>query len=353
MMGDLCILFSFFLVSNNSFEEDEVVVTKVIRLHRLNIKNELIEVLKDSNILSCELKIKIIDVRGKVEEGSGVGVIRDAFCIFFNDFNFSNTFGREEKVPSLRHDMGKMEWQSVARILVYLLKREIGYFPLVLSPSFMISAIFGDNAINNDILIESFKNYVSLEEKDLISNGNFEDEDVIQMFSDYNCKRIPKSKQEFIDLILEVAHMELLQKPRYVSNCFSEIFRKYKLYPFDSAANLVEFYEKKKPSVRKVIKCLNAISSKKHEIQTMDFLIKYLKSMDKNTLCMFLRFVTGGDLLPPKINVEFVDQEPRMPRARTCGCLLMISSSYECVNELSKEFSHIFKSPEAFAFSFI
>ena len=188
MMGDLFILFSFFLVSNNSFEEDEVVVTKVIRLHRLNIKNELIEVFKDSNILSCELKIEIIDVQGKVEEGSGVGVIRDAFCIFFNDFNFSNTFGREEKVPSLRHDMGKMEWQSVARILVYLLKREIGYFPLVLSPSFMISAIFGDNAINNDILIESFKNYVSLEEKDLISNGNFEDEDVIQMFSDYNCK---------------------------------------------------------------------------------------------------------------------------------------------------------------------
>ena len=148
--------------------------------------------------------------------------------------------------------------------------------------------------------------------------------------------------------------MQLLQKPRYVTNCFSEVFVKFRnQYPINSAENLFQFYEKKVPTVRKVLKCLNSSANKKEEIETMDYLTKYLKSIDKNTLSLFLRFVTGGDLLPTKIEVQFVDQQPRMPRTRTCTCLLMLSSSYDCVNELSEEFSHVLMFPDAFSFSFI
>ena len=166
----------------------------------------MIELFKDPDILSSQLKIEIVHVRGKIEDGADIGVVRDAFFTFFQDFNYSYTVGREEKIPSLRHDLGKDEWQSVARILIHLFKRNVGCLPIVLSSSFMVPAVFGDSAVGNDNLKKLFKNYISLDEKDLIeSSAGFENimSDVTQMLSDYDCRRIQKSKPELMEILLE------------------------------------------------------------------------------------------------------------------------------------------------------
>ena len=62
--------------------------------------------------------------------------------------------------------MDKEEWVAIGRIMLYCLR--VGYFPLYISEAFMVCVIFGDSAVNEDLLLLSFKMYLSSEERDTI-----------------------------------------------------------------------------------------------------------------------------------------------------------------------------------------
>jgi len=338
---------------NNSVAEDEVVIKKQVNIHRMNVKSEFIKIFKDPYILSAELEIHLIAPNENLEEGSGVGVVREAFCLFFEDFFTSNSIGREEKVPTIRHDMGKEEWEAIGKMLVYLIKRKVDYFPLSLSSVFLVSLLFGESEIADIDLISSFKNNVSLDEKDLINNPNFDEikDDFIEMLSEYNCKSLP-TKDNINELLVEIAHAELIQTPRYVSNCFGQILTRFPVSPFNSKYNLLEFHKERSPTVKKVISCLNAKQSTAEEVAVHGFFVKYLKSLNKKDLCLILRFITGGDMLPDQIEIEFVpNQTPCMPRAQTCSSVLVLSTDYGCFNELKEQFTNILSHPTSFRFT--
>ena len=80
-------------------QEGEVTFVRQVKLNRLQIKNQLIELFKNDDILQYELNITMLDARGKEEEGSGAGVTKEAFTIFFTEFFSSCTVGRTDKVP--------------------------------------------------------------------------------------------------------------------------------------------------------------------------------------------------------------------------------------------------------------
>ena len=106
--------------------------------------------------------------------------------------------GSSEKVPSIRHDYQALEWQSVAKILLYGYKTQ-SYFPLFLSRAFIVSCLYGDESLTNDCLLESFKAYISKDEEDTLNkclNGvvNPDDEDVLDILSSYKCYRIPSKE---------------------------------------------------------------------------------------------------------------------------------------------------------------
>ena len=67
-------------------------------------------------------------------------------------------------MPCVKHDMSKSEWCSAAGILIAGVKAE--YYTLALSRIFMVSALFGESKLPDNMLINSFKNYISLEEKE-------------------------------------------------------------------------------------------------------------------------------------------------------------------------------------------
>ena len=72
------------------------------------------------------------------------------------------------------------------------------------------------------------------------------------MLSSYNCYRIPK-KENLKEILLEVAHQKLIQKPRYVTNCFSSVFTRSTERlkgPFNSVEQLLHYYEQRLPSSR-------------------------------------------------------------------------------------------------------
>jgi len=73
---------------------------------------------------------------------------------------------------------------------------KLNYFPLTISIVFLTSVLFGDDKITNHMILSAFKNYISMEEKDMINEmlGNFNEEnmgDLLDLLSDYHCRKKP------------------------------------------------------------------------------------------------------------------------------------------------------------------
>ena len=103
----------------------------------------------------------------------------------------------------------------------------LNYFPLFLSQLILNSALFGEESISVDCFIDGFKQYVSAEERDLLNlmfdSFDEHNEELMDLLSSYNCLRVPK-ENDFKNIIVKLAHQELIQNPKYVINCFSMIF---------------------------------------------------------------------------------------------------------------------------------
>ena len=57
---------------SNLLSKDEVTFAQQVKLNRLQIKNRLIELFKNDDMLQHELNITMLDARGREEEGNGV-----------------------------------------------------------------------------------------------------------------------------------------------------------------------------------------------------------------------------------------------------------------------------------------
>ena len=69
------------------------------------VYRDMKEAFQAENILTPELKIVMVDVRGQEERWVDVGgVYRDVIACFWQEFYDSSTLGERERVPALRHD---------------------------------------------------------------------------------------------------------------------------------------------------------------------------------------------------------------------------------------------------------
>lgn len=72
---------------------------------------------------------KVILPDGKLEQAvDDGGLLRE----FWNDFYGQCTVGNAFKVPYLRHDFGKKEWERVGRIITFSWQREKYLAPVLL-----------------------------------------------------------------------------------------------------------------------------------------------------------------------------------------------------------------------------
>ena len=228
-------------------------------VHPFTIRKDLTEIFSDPGILNCCLDVVVIDARGEPEKGKGKGVVLDVLTHFWNNFFISFTVGRKEKTPFIRHDLQKHEWQAIARILVYGYKK-YGYFPLQLSFFSMASCLFGEECITLEFLLASFKEYIPAEDQDVLDQclsdtfdkDDNDDNDVIEFLSSLKCFRLA-SQENIQEIIHELAHQELIQKPRYIVNCWSPILHSLQDHQeFKTFEGLKEFCKSKTPSAKRL-----------------------------------------------------------------------------------------------------
>ena len=132
----------------------------------------------------------------------------------------------------------------------------------------------------------------------------------------------------------------------------SDIARDYKTL-FGTPKNSVNFI-KRAPTSRRVVKALKINDLTDIQRSVLNFLQRFIKSLNRKDLCRILKFVTGCDILPDRpIQVIFTENIVRAPRSRTCVPQLELQDTYNCYNELAEEFTNILNSSDSFLFSFI
>ncbi len=317
-----------------------------IRLHRANLKKELITLFEDKDIVNKFLEVKMINEHGNDEKGEGCGVVRDAFSLFWNDAYLSLMLGEEERVPCIRHDMGKQQWQAVARIFLKGFF-QTGYFPIQISQVFLISLMFGEDAITNDMYLESFKRYVSRAEADMMEKVMecklpLDDDDFEDFLSAFDCKKIV-NEANITEVLIELAHKELVQKPSYVADCWEKIISPLKLY-FPTIDELANQLSSLQPTPAKVCRMFNATPATPAEAETLAHLKRWVKGLDDTSLRKFLRLSTAADvLIGAEIQVTFTSLTgaARRPIFHTCGSVLELPSTYDDFCDFRQELTNI------------
>ncbi|XP_049437634.1 uncharacterized protein LOC125891993 isoform X1 [Epinephelus fuscoguttatus] len=297
------------------------VVSITIKLHRVNLLEEMISQFKDSTLLKHPLKYTYIDEKGACADG----VSRDVYAAFWTEFMDQTAEGEDLRVPSLSPKWQEEEWKSIGRILLKGFQ-DHGYYPCRLAPVFTVALIFGENEVSDDMLFESLLLYISQSDRDLITTALKEDlvdedrDELLDLMDRLDVTTLP-TQGNLKGILLKVAHKQLIQKPRYAAEKMSLIAGHFLKEAFVSPQHVLQMYEDKKPSTRKLLKLLDASPTTQAESQSFRFLQQYIRGLDDAGLRRMLRFVTGSDVIcVNRVEVLFtpLDGLARRPVAHTC-----------------------------------
>ena len=314
--------------------------------------HDLIEAFSEEDIMVCEIKVIMVDSRGNDEIGLDLrGIYSDAISCFWQEFYNTRTIGERERVPALRHDFQQNEWTAVARILVkgFL---DLGYFPVMLSETFLAGVVFGESQIAQEVLLQSFNRYLAKDEEAVVCQALGENdisEEFVELLDRFNCRKMPTT-ENVKNLILEVAHKEIVQKPQYVADCWRDVLQTGFLdTKLSSMEGLRQIFKDIEPTNKKVLDMIRHANNptspmSSGEQETLKYLKRFVRGLELAQLKSFLMFVTGADVVcVESIQVEFTKLEglERRPIAHTCGCVLELPSTYDLYTEFRAEFSNV------------
>lgn len=314
---------------NNNANHETILIT----LHRGQVFNELIELFKNMPTEFC-LEIEMILPNGKKENGFDLGgVYRDCLSESWDSFYEKCTLGSQYKIPYVRHDFKEADWGAVAKVLKKDY-RDVNYFPLKIAPSFMEQCIYGKTEKE---LFQSFANYVNARDSEVIENAlkdfsAVDQSELIDILETIECKWIPTSTN-FNQLIQDIAHKELIQKPMFVIDCWREI-----LGSLVTSEELQRIYEKNIPLPKNILPLI--------ESSEENVVLSYLRE-SKDETEDFLRFCTGANMLTGnkiKINFNSVEGIQKNPVGHTCSCTLELSRNYENYPTFRAEMNEILSS---------
>ena len=313
--------------------------------------HDLIQAFSKEDIMLCEIKVVMVDERGNDEMGLDLkGVYRDAVSCFWQEFYNTSTIGERERVPALRHDFQLSEWTAVARILVKGVL-DLGYFPVLLSETFLAGVVFGEIQIVQDTLLQSFNRYLAKDEEIAVHQALCENnisEEFIDLLDRFDCRKMPTTENAK-GLILEIAHKEIVQKAQYVADCWRDVLQTgFQGTMLSSMDGLRKIFNDIQPTNKKVLDMIHANHLNSHissgEQETLKYLKRFVRGLELAQLKSFLMFVTGADVIcVESIKIEFTKLEglERRPIAHTCSCVLELPSTYDSYTEFRAEFSNV------------
>jgi len=159
--------------------------------------------------------------------------------------------------------------------------------------------------------------------------GEEQENEWLDLLERFDCKTVPKAKQ-VKDVILEIAHKEFIQTPRYVVDSWSTPLSALHR-GFSSTDSLLEMFARGKPTSKKIISLFDTNPETRAQEEEVSFLKRFVWGIRNEKLTKFLRFCTGSNMAcVEKITINFNNLEgaERQPVAHTCGAVLDLSATH-------------------------
>ena len=85
----------------------------------------------------------------------------------------------------------------------------------------MTSCVFGEHTISGETLLQSFFNYIPLDERQIVKKSlikknislDGDDSELLDVLSNYSTRRIQCTDAQLKKLLLEISHKEIIQAP--------------------------------------------------------------------------------------------------------------------------------------------
>jgi len=122
--------------------------SKHVCLRRALLRDDMIELFSDPTMININLDATVIGNDGNPVEGTRVRVVREVLTSFWQLVHHSLTVRTQEKVPCIWHELQKTQWEAIACIIVYSVKR-YNYFPIFLLCAVIASVLFGEENVSN------------------------------------------------------------------------------------------------------------------------------------------------------------------------------------------------------------
>ena len=304
--------------------------------------------------LPDETSLKAVNHKGEEEEADDSGgVFRDLISAFWIEFFMGHAIGENSVIPCIRHDFVYDDWKSVTNILVKGYD-EVRYFPIKIAKAFMVSCFFGEGALNDDVPLDSFFNFLPTDDTKVLKEAvdkesldlSDEDSEVMEIISSLSSKRLAKTGEELKLLLVELAHKEIIQASAYIRDAWADVFSAKELLL--DVKELYDIYEHGRPSNKKVMKLLHAEPKNECQRESFQFLNKFVRNLSPEDLSKFLRYTTGADMIcTDKLEIMFVEMPEGVSRriiAHTCGPVMELPTSYTSYVEFKEEFLNLLHS---------
>ena len=185
------------------------------------------------------------------------------------------------------------------------------YFPLSLSKSFVVVAVFGEHVLSREELMEGFFRYFPFADatvlKIAINQESLTEEDrndVIDILSTLSSRRTFHTNVELKSLLTEIAHKEIVQAPSYIKEAWQYVYSRSEI--FKDPIEVSDYYNSATPTAKKILQLLEVECQNDRERETLCYLKKFIRGISNDDLSKFLTYVTGADeICVDKIAVGF------------------------------------------------
>jgi hypothetical protein len=179
-------------------------------------------------------------------------------------------------------------------------------------------------------------------EKVISAKVSLNNKDFLEFPSAFDCKKAV-NEGNISDVFVELAHKELVQKPKYVADCWEAILISLKMF-FPTVEALQNQFSSLQPTPAKVCRMFIATPETPAEAESLAHLKRWVKGLDDCSLRTFLRLSTGANVvIGNRIQVTFTSftGAARRPIFHTCDNVLELPSTYDDFCDFRKEFTSI------------
>lgn len=201
-------------------------------------------------------------------------------------------------------------------------------------------------------LLQTFLLFVSAQDREILLQAlsdfwSVESDELLDVLSNYECRSRVIS-ETLKNILLEIAHKELVQKPMFVLDWWKDVVMQHIGFSNEELINIVQQY---KPTAKKVTGLLHfpqSLSTTEREVQ--NHLKRFIRELNEEKLGRFLRFTTGSDnIVCDKIEVMFTHMSaftrrtvrPSCSTGRICGCILELANTYHGFPDFRSEFNAV------------